>query len=328
MPAEPPGAGLEVLAIGETMLLVTPQDGLPLSARSLCLLRPGGAESNAAMHLATLGHRVGWASRLGDDPLGALVLDEIASTGVDVSAVERTADPTGVFFKNPGPGRTSVHYYRRHSAASTMDAAFLASLPTAGLPVVHLTGITPALSPACRELVDALLVRRALGDTLISFDVNHRPALWGPEAPEVLLAYARLADIVFVGRDEAEALWGAATAADIRALIGPAPVLVVKDADREAVSFTPRGETHEPALAIEVVEPVGAGDAFAAGWLTGLLRGLDDATRLRLGHLVAASVLVSTTDHGVLPPAEELCAALGITAEAWNRHVDVRKDRA
>lgn len=328
LPAESSQAGLEVLTIGETMLLVTPEDGLPLSPNSRCLLRPAGAESNVAMQLAALGHRVGWASRLGNDPLGTLVLEGIARSGVDVSAVERTTDPTGVFFKNPGTVGTTVHYYRAGSAASTMDATFLLSLSAAAhLPVVHITGITPALSSGCRELVDALLVRRVLGDALVSFDVNFRPVLWGPEAPDALLGYARLADITFVGRDEAEVLWGTKTAADIRTLIGSEPQLVVKDADQEAVSFTPRGETHEPALPIEVVEPVGAGDAFAAGWLAGLLRGLDDATRLRLGHKVAASVLVSTSDHGVLPPAAELRRLFDITPEEWDRRVDVREDR-
>lgn len=311
-------ADAEVLCIGETMLLVAPEDGGALSAQSLCLLRPAGAESNVAVHLAALGHRAAWASRLGTDPLGALVLEQLARSGVDVFSVQRRSDrPTGVFFKNPGPAGTSVHYYRAGSAASTMDPAFATAIGASTAPFVHLTGITPALSPECAALMDALL-----GDqrpARVSFDVNYRPALWGPDAPERLLHYARLADIVFVGRDEAQALWGTATAAEIRALIGDRGSVVVKDADIEAVSFTPSGETREPARRVEVLEPVGAGDAFAAGWLAGMLRGLDDRRRLRLGHLVAASVLTSTSDHGVLPSDRELADALGIDLSDWRR---------
>ena len=317
------GAGLpgelEVLCIGETMLLVAPDDGQPLRADARCVLRAAGAEANVALHLARLGRRVGWASRLGADPLGDLVLEPLATAGIDVSAVERVAGrPTGVMFKDPGPHGTQVLYYRRDSAASTMDTTFLVSLPLARVRTIHLTGITPALSRECHDLVEALIVDRVAGDATISFDVNHRPALWSPgAAPDALLRYARLADVVFVGRDEAADLWGTDTAADIRALLGDRPTLIVKDADREAVAFSPEGETHVPARPVEVLEPVGAGDAFAAGWLAGMLSGLDQTARLRLGHLVAASALASADDHGDPPSDDELEEATGIPAAVW-----------
>jgi 2-dehydro-3-deoxygluconokinase len=313
LPADP-----EVLCVGETMLLVTPEDGGALTAESRCVLRPAGAESNVAVHLARLGRRAAWASRLGADPLGALVLEGIAEAGVDVSSVERIpGSSTGVFFKAPGPQGTSVHYYRRDSAASTMDAAFLASLPLAGVRSLHLTGITPALSPGCRELTESLLVGRAAGAATISFDVNHRPALWDGDAADELLRYARLADVVFVGLDEAASLWGTDTASEIRTLIGDRNTLVVKDAAREAVSYSPAGETRVPARDVVVLEPVGAGDAFAAGWLAGMLTGLDDTARLRLGHLIAAGVLASADDHGVAASDGDLEAVTGVPAARW-----------
>lgn len=311
MPAE-----LELLCIGETMLLVAPDDGGPLGVDSRCVLRPAGAEANVALHLARLGRRVGWASRLGADPLGDLVLEPLRAAGVDLSGVERIPGrATGVMFKDPGPQGTRVLYYRRDSAASTMDGPFLSSLPLTDVGAIHLTGITPALSPTCHELVDALLVDHVAGDATISFDVNHRPALWSPgAAADELLRYARLADVVFVGRDEAAELWGTDSASEVRALIGDRSTLVVKDADREAVAFAPDGETRVPARAIEVLEPVGAGDAFAAGWLAGMLAGLDQTARLRLGHLMAASALVSADDHGDPPSDHELEGATGLPA--------------
>lgn len=309
---------VEVLCIGETMLLVAPEDGQPLGPESRCLLRPAGAESNVAVHLARLGRRVAWASRLGADPLGTLVLEPLAAAGVDVSAVERVPGrQTGVFFKDPGRQATSVLYYRRDSAASTMDASFLSSLPLARARVLHLTGITPALSAGCHELADALLVDRVGGRATISFDVNYRPSLWGADAPDELLRYARLADVVFVGRDEAAALWGTETARAIRALIGERPTLVVKDSDRDAVTYSAEGVAREPARAVEVLEPVGAGDAFAAGWLAGMLASLDHSRRLQLGHLMAASALVSADDHGAPPSDDALEGVTGLPAAAW-----------
>lgn len=305
--------------------MVTTAGGEALSVDAPCLLRPGGTESNVAMHLATLGHAVSWASRLGADPLGEIVLNAIAGTSVDVSRVERMPSaPTGVFFKNPQATGTTVHYYRAGSAASTMDRAFVHGLEAIAPRIVHVTGITPALSESNRDMLEHLLRDRPFGNALLSFDVNYRPALWSDDAGPYLLRLARLADIVFVGLDEAEMLWGTSTVQDVRDRIGTGAWLVVKDSDREAVSFGEGTETHEPSLDIEVVEPVGAGDAFAAGWLSGLLRGLDDRSKLRLGHIVAASALASTSDHGTLPTPGEIHAALGITARQWHARVDPR----
>ena len=112
----------------------------------------------------------------------------------------------------------------------------------------------------------------------------------------MLLDLARTADIVFVGRDEAETLWGGAAAVDVRLLLPEVPELVVKDGDVGATAFVDADEVFEPALAVEVVEAVGAGDAFAGGYLAGLLSGDPIAERLRAGHDRAARTLQTTTD--------------------------------
>ena len=222
---------IDVFCVGETMVMVTASDGGPLSADGRYLLRPGGAESNVASALASLGHATRWASALGDDPLGDIVLSELTRNGVDVGLVVR--DPlhrTGVFFKNPSPEGTSVHYYRDGSAASMMSVALLEHWSPARAGIVHVSGITAALSDDCRELLQAIIIDRALGDAVVSFDVNFRPALWPTtRAAQELLRLARASDIVFVGRDEAETLWGTSSAASIDRLVqGPAH-LVVKD---------------------------------------------------------------------------------------------------
>lgn len=290
---------VDVLAVGETMVVITPERGARLGADVGHRLRPGGAESNVAVQLAMLGHSTAWASALGSDPLGELILGSLRGHGVDVRLVRRHATlPTGVYFKDPDPAGSAVYYYRAGSAATSLSPA---DVPAWGAPkarVVHLSGITGALSPPARDLVRHLVLDRPLAPALISFDVNHRPALWRPPGagPAELLALARHSDVVFVGRDEAAALWGTTSAESVRHLLSEPPYLIVKDAAEEAVAFTPTGTFRVPARPVEVVEPTGAGDAFAAGWLSGLLRGRDETDRLRIAHEVAARVLTSPSD--------------------------------
>ena len=286
----------EVLAVGETMALVAPARAEPLEAADAFHLDPGGAEANVASHLAALGRPAAWAGLVGDDALGRRLVRQLAERGVDTRWVRTDANaPTGVYFKDPGRG---VLYYRQGSAASRMDAAFAAALPVDGARVVHLTGITPALSASCDALVDAIFVRASAADVMVSFDVNHRPALWPSTdaAGRRLRELAARADLVFVGLDEAAGLWGAATADDVRALLPEPALLVVKDGAVGATEFSAAGAEHVPAMAAELVEAVGAGDAFAAGYLAALLDDAPSAERLRAGHERAVTVLAETGD--------------------------------
>lgn len=314
---------VEALCLGETMVLVTPKHAAPLRCAETFVLRAGGAESNVAMFLADLGHRVAWASRLGEDPLGHVVLDAVGSTGVDTSLVEvATGEKTGVYFKDPAPEGTSVHYYRAGSAASRMTPAFLSHLPREGVRVIHVSGITAGLSESCAALMDTLVIDRAFGDALVSFDVNYRQQLWPRDrAAPALLRLAQAADIVFVGLDEATHLWGTNTPEEVRREVGTASSLIVKDGSKAAYEFDDSAVERVAALQVQVVEPIGAGDAFAAGWLSGWLRELPAKSRLRLGHLMAAVALSSTSDHGRGPGEEALHEALALADEQWAAHV-------
>jgi 2-dehydro-3-deoxygluconokinase len=299
---------LELLAIGETMVMVSPTTGR-LTGDGTYLLRPGGAESNVAAHLAKMGHRAGWASILGADPLGDIVLDSLNADGVDTTSVTRNSErPTAVYFKDPTTTGTAVYYYRNGSAASLMSPWDLPRWTIRAPKVVHLSGITPALSDSCRDLMRSIIKERPFGRSLVSFDVNHRASLWNGEAEAELLELARASDVVFVGRDEATSIWGTTSAESVRDLI-PEPLhLIVKDGAHEAVSFTPEGVFREPAHTVEIVDVVGAGDGFAAGWLSGMLQGMNEPARLRMGHGVASRVVQSPTDSAELPPAPRLAA--------------------
>jgi 2-dehydro-3-deoxygluconokinase len=127
------------------------------------------------------------------------------------------------------------------------------------------------------------------------------------------------ADIVLCGADEAAAVLGTADPLELRALLPGPHTLVVKDATHTATAVTADGTVAaEPALDVDVVEQVGAGDSFAAGYLAGVLRGEDQRRRLRLGHLAAAATLVVPDDHGALPPAGRIEELLGCPPAAWS----------
>ncbi len=312
-----PRAGRHAVAcVGETMVSFVPAGRAALETATSVELDVAGAESNVAMYLADHGVDARWISRLGDDAFGRRVLDRVRASGVDVSGVRTDPErPTGLLFKDPGApgGATAVTYRREGSAASAMGPELLEDEAARTAGVWHLTGITPALSEGCRALVESALgagrTRHQSGGDgpAVSFDVNYRPALWrGRDPGDLLHRLAQAADIVFVGLDEAQALWGGrlADARDVRTLLPGPRVLVVKDGGTAATAFCGRARVVEPAPHVDVVEPVGAGDAFAAGFLAALLRGRPARHCLRSGHLTAAAALSVTGDHGPLPAPE------------------------
>jgi len=305
----------DVACLGESMAMLVPSDGEPLRRAASFVLTTAGSESNVARALVQLGSTAAWVSLVGDDILGTRVLDDITTAGVDVSLTRRRPrERTGFFLKDPGKHNSLVTYYRDGSAASRLGRVDVDRALAARPRHLHLSGVTPALSASCRDAVAyAVEAARDLGITT-SFDVNHRPALWPEpdEAADVLRTLARRFDVVFTGLDEAAALWGTTTPEQVRDLLAGPGAVIVKNGGIDATCFAGDGRFVEPALPVSVVEPVGAGDAFAAGWLHGALTGLPHPARLRLGHLLAGAALTSLSDHFPLPrpPAELVRAAV------------------
>ncbi|MBE2999970.1 sugar kinase [Nocardiopsis sp. HNM0947] len=279
------GFGTDAVCVGETMALLVPDPPQPPEEAAAFRMLAGGAESNVAVHLARSGRRVVWHSALGDDGLGEQIRRTLTSEDVECRARVDHERPTGLYLKELGPDGTRVRYYRQGSAATALgpeDAdEILGRVPA----LIHTTGITAALSDSTHALVTRLLTAELPG-TLRSFDVNHRPALHGPHHAEPLLEAARSADIVFCGLDEAEALWGSRNTEEVHALMPEPRLLIVKQGADGATAFSQGRTWNRPAPEVEVVEPVGAGDAFAAGALHKLLAGapvdecLDEGTRL------------------------------------------------
>lgn len=310
----------DVLCIGETMVLLTPREEQTLVESQLLEVHVAGAESNVAAGMAHLGSRVSWFSRVGRDALGTRVKRELAKHGVDLSYLtEDPRRPTGLYLKDAGVSGSPVYYYRRGSAASAMRPVDLSALSLDRRKLCHVSGITPALSSECDELMNELMRRGGSRSPLISFDVNYRPGLWTPqEAAERLFELAQQADILMVGRDEAEKLWGTHTAQRVRDLFPTVPQVIVKDADVGATGFVNGQEFFVPALKVRVVEPVGAGDSFAAGYLSAMLGGMSPEHGLKLGHLMAAYTLTHVGDLPPWPHHKRLTELAHCTSEQWD----------
>ena len=316
---------IEVTCLGETMALFVPDaPGTTTEAGDSHAYTAtiGGAESNVACALAALGIPARWIGRVGDDRFGRLVRDTLLARGVDLSHVETDpVRPTGLFVKELTQTGTRLRYYRTGSAASAMAPALAFHRAVTDVRLLHLSGITAALSDSCATLIDAILAARAPGRT-VSFDVNWRPALWTGRDPALLLSLARRADLVFVGIDEAEALWNVSDPAAVRRLLPEPRTLVVKQGAEGATGFGGDGRHDEmqvPALPVDVVELTGAGDAFAAGFLAATLRGLSLRSRLRLGTLAAGSALRVRGDLGTVPPPDVIESLLACDDDEWRR---------
>lgn len=293
---------VDLVTLGETMANFV-RDGQPDRFRVVT----AGTESNVAAGLAQLGCRTRWLSRLGNDELGHFVAESISGHGVDVEVDWDPVRPTGVCVKEVSARGTLMRYYRGRSAARHLDEMDLSNLDRARW--LHLTGVTPALSPQNREVVTALMSHRR-GSARLSFDINYRPTLWPDTAmaAKVLVRLAQLADVVFIGEDEAQALLGTASVDSVAGALlqVEGQQLVFKRGAGAVTLVTSEGQVSEPANSVEVVDLVGAGDAFAAGYLAGSIWGWSATARLRLGHFLAARVISVTADIGPNIPTEDL----------------------
>ena len=299
-----------VITAGETMALVVPPSPGRLRHATSLSLSIGGAESNVAIGLARLGIPASWISVLGDDELGELVLHRLRAEGVDTSGVRRIADrATGLYLREEVAGRLRVYYYRSGSAAATLSPnAFDPSMLLQGAAFLHLTGITGALSQECAEFLPWAATTARDAGVRVSYDVNYRSRLWEPSAAQAATeALLPLIDVLFVGHDEANALWGWETDTALEQLskIGPSEVILKLGADGCAAMINGEQLT-SPGFPARQLDPIGAGDAFDAGYLAATLWGWAPEKRLRAANAMGAFCVQNLGDYEGLPDRREL----------------------
>lgn len=292
---------MELVTFGETMALLASVEPIPLRHTHELRLGHGGAESNTAIGLARLGHEVAWLGRVGDDEFGAMVLASLRGERVDTARATVDSDaPTGLMVRGRDTqGRTQVFYYRTASAGSRLSPEDLDATLISDARVLYITGITPALGAGPKSAVmSALEIARASG-VRVAFDPNYRSKLWNiDEARPVFEEILAMTDVVLAGLDELQSVFGASEiggAATVLADMGPNEV-VIREGAKGATAFSDGEQFFEPAIPADLVDPVGAGDAFNAGYLSGLLRGEPIAARLKRGVTTASHVISARGD--------------------------------
>ncbi|NGO09082.1 sugar kinase [Streptomyces sp. HC44] len=312
LPGSLPDSLPEVVTFGETMAALRAGGALRLGG-SLGL-SVAGAESNVAIGLARLGHRVRWVGRVGADELGALVLRTLRAESVDIghAVTDDAGRPTGLLLTEPRMGTlTRVSYYRTGSAGSALAPADVLPALSTGTRVLHLTGITPALGPSAAEAVRAAVMAAREAGITVCLDVNYRSRLWSSDlARATLRPLLACTDLLIASEDELPMVLkrpGADERESVDSLLteGVSEV-VVKRGARGATCFTSRETVDRAARRVEAVDLVGAGDAFVAGYLSGFLQGADVPARLDRAVTTAAFAVATRGDWEGLPSQDEL----------------------
>lgn len=294
----------DVSTFGEALLRLSVPSGERLERMRSLDVSVGGAEANVAVALARMGLRAAWLSRLPHSALGRLVERAIYGQGVNTSHVTWIDDGrVGTYFIEyaSAPRRIEVVYDRADSAAATMTSADLDWDALLDTRMLHLTGITPGLSPSCALLTEEACRRAQRAGIPICIDVNYRAKLWtASAAAETLLPLMRMAQVVICGRKDAATLFGLDGEPEtvLRALrdkVGSQTVILTLGAEGSIALDEDASLVYQPALPCDVVDRIGAGDAFSAGVLCGILEG-SLATGLRYGTAMAAHKLTTFGD--------------------------------
>lgn len=319
--ATPSAARLDVLTLGESMVSFR-SDGPPTQG-GLQTTRVAGAESNVAIGLARLGHAVAWAGRVGEDSFGALILRQLRAEGVDTAhAVVDPERPTGLMFvEQRTADLTRVEYRRAGSAGSAITVEDVRGALRTRPRVLHLTGITPALSQTARSAVASVAEEAAAAGVFVSLDVNFRSRLWSrAQAREALAPIAARASLVVASDDELDLVAdGREEDAAASLLAVGVQQVAVKRGPAGASVHSGAGRADAPAVPVTAIDPIGAGDAFSAGYLSGVLDGLEPAACLSRGVVAGAFAVSTRGDWEGAPTRADLGLLAGHTPGATLR---------
>ncbi|MET0812026.1 MAG: sugar kinase [Microbacterium sp.] len=302
---------IDVLAIGEPLALIDPIESGPLERVDSFKMRVAGAEMNALIGLARLGHSTAFVSAVGDDPFGRLVRRSLQSEGIDTSFVHTGRAHTGVFFKERlGAHGRRVYYYRDRSAASkTRPGSAIKALDHFRPRIALMSGLTLGLGTGdgLGSAAETMIHEAHRRGCTVVFDANLRPGIWhGETAREQFASVAGHLDHLLAGESELATLSADAdverSVAELLAL-GLSSV-VVKYGREGSTVHTAAGSTSIRPHVVEAVDSIGAGDAFAAGFTSGLLRGWSPNSAARLGSAMGAHAVAGTGDWESLPTGE------------------------
>lgn len=303
---------IDMVTFGESLVVLDPVNLGPLRHVQGFTKKMAGSESNVSIGLSRLGHRVSWLSRIGNDEFGHFILSTLRSENVDVSRVKVDGSaPTGIMFKEKRKkGQVNVYYYRKQSAASNLSEEDIDEAWICGAKLLHITGITPALSESCRKAIRKAVTTARSAGIPISFDANLRLKLWDLQtARETLLSLVCESTYFLPAYEEGVKLSGLNNVekmAEFFYRMGP-KAIVIKDGKKGAYLYDRDGGRWISGFPVdEVVDPTGAGDAFAAGFLSGILNGMPHEEAVRQGNVLGAYAVSVNGDWEGLPTKTEL----------------------
>lgn len=315
----------DVVTVGESLGLLTVERPGRLHNGAATRLGFGGAESNVAIGIARLGGRAAWIGRLGADAIGELIVRELRAENVAPYAVHDADHATSLMLKqHPQPRTSHITYYRRDQAGSHLNPADLPPDVIESASILHVTGISAALGEQPRATIHAAIDRARAAGTLVSFDVNHRQTLWrdpGEAAPAYRDLLSR-ADIVFAGEGEAELVTGESEpGAALGGLLGfGAQCAVLKRGANGAIAGSADGRFESAsALTVPVVDTVGAGDAFVAGWLVAAARSSPLSSCLQTAISCGAWACTNDGDWEGAPTSDDLVRLADVGADPVTR---------
>jgi 2-dehydro-3-deoxygluconokinase len=295
---------LDVVTIGETMVIFNPMQDMPFTDSHIFMKQIGGAESNFAIGLSRLGHKVGWISRLSDDSLGYYIHNLLRGNGVDTSLVEFDKEyPTGLLIKERLlQNQMNVHYYRNNTAASFMTKDIIDVDYISQAKYLFITGITPALSETCKDLIfETIKVSKQYGLKII-FDPNLRFKLFSNKTKykEMINDIAFLSDYFLPGMQEAKFLCAKNTPEEIAnyyLTMNPSLTLILKRGGKGCYYANTKQNGYVNGIKVEkIIDPIGAGDAFAAGFVSGLLEGKNIEEALQQANILGALIVQTNGD--------------------------------
>ncbi len=292
----------DLVTFGESMIRLTPPGNSRLEESVSLDVRIGGSESNTAVAFARLGGKAAWWSKLPDNPLGRRIENEIRRWGVDVNSTVWDNSPesrAGLYFLDYGhaPRGIDVVYDRTCSSASKMRPQDVDTNAIKNSRILHLTGITPALSAACAECVEFAVETASDSNVLISLDINYRSKLWTlelarntiePMLPKVHLLICSLDDAVAIFAAPAN---GKDAAAFFEDRYGIGSVVITCGSEGAFARSLEGGYSVSPLILGQVADRVGAGDAFDAGVIWGYLQ---EDMQLGMNYGIAMSALKHT----------------------------------
>ncbi|WP_085522468.1 sugar kinase [Tuberibacillus sp. Marseille-P3662] len=308
----------DIVTIGDAMITFDPSSKGPMRNASSFKRKVGGAELNFALGCARLGSQTGWISRLGNDEFGRYIHNFVRGEGVDVSAVQFVDNhPTSLNFKEVmegGSGRT--FYYRDHSPTETLTMETLDESFIKNAKLLHVTGVFTALDQTKNIglIKHAMTVAKNNG-LLISLDPNIRLKLWDEdEARDALNAFLPYVDIMLTGVEEAELLFGVTDPKQIidQCTSQGIATVAIKQGDQGSIGYH-KGEFLKLSAVPpkKVVDTVGAGDGFDAGFVHGIMHDWPLEKTLRFANTIGSMVVSVEGDNEGLPYLDEVLVHLG-----------------